>query len=189
MPSPTPEFANDATFGPDGTVPLNNSVTNAKVAAGAAIDFSKLAALPSTQILVGSGANVATAVAMTGDATISNTGVVTVAGATGTFTAGGRFIGTVTASSGPGAVAVTGLVHQITTTGVGDALTLANGSAGQFLSIIYVAEAAGADTAILTPTTLAGGNTITFNALGDTAFLVYSATGGWYMLGGSAVIV
>jgi hypothetical protein len=50
-------------------------IVNADISASAAIAFSKLAALPSTQILVGSASNVATAVAMSGDVTISNTGV------------------------------------------------------------------------------------------------------------------
>lgn len=54
-------------------------ITNADVAANAAISFSKLAALLSTKVLVGSAGNVATAVTMTGDVTISNTGVTTVA--------------------------------------------------------------------------------------------------------------
>ena len=94
----------------------------------------------------------------------------------------------VTTSSGPGAVAITGAIHEITTTATGNALTLANGVNGQHLTIIYVAEAAGADTAILTPTTLAGGTTITFNAVGDSANLVYSSNGGWYFLGGAAVV-
>ena len=52
-------------------------IVNADINAAAAIAFSKLAALPSTQILVGSAGNVATAVALSGDATISNTGVLT----------------------------------------------------------------------------------------------------------------
>lgn len=51
------------------------AVENSDVDAAAAIDFSKLAALPSAQILVGSGSNVATAVAVTGDITVSNAGV------------------------------------------------------------------------------------------------------------------
>lgn len=51
------------------------AIVNADINAAAAIAFSKLAALPSTQILVGSAGNVATAVAMSGDVTIGNTGV------------------------------------------------------------------------------------------------------------------
>lgn len=54
-------------------------VNNAKIAAAAAIAFSKLAALPSTNILVGNASNVATAVAISGDATLSNAGALTVA--------------------------------------------------------------------------------------------------------------
>ncbi len=50
-------------------------IVNADVNASAAIDFSKLASLTSTNILVGSAGNVATSVAMTGDVTIGNTGV------------------------------------------------------------------------------------------------------------------
>ena len=67
----------------------NGNITNANIAAGAAIAFNKLAALPSGQIIVGSVGNVPTAVPMTGDATISPTGVVTIAGpAGGSFTPG-----------------------------------------------------------------------------------------------------
>lgn len=50
-------------------------VSNAQVAAAAAIDFSKLASLTSGNILVGNGSNVATSVAVTGDVTITNAGV------------------------------------------------------------------------------------------------------------------
>jgi hypothetical protein len=51
------------------------AITNAKVNATAAIDFSKLATLASTNILVGSAGGVATSTAVTGDVTIGNTGV------------------------------------------------------------------------------------------------------------------
>lgn len=57
----------------------NLTITNADVAAGAAIDYSKLAPLPSGDILVGSNANVPTARAVTGDITLSNTGVTAIA--------------------------------------------------------------------------------------------------------------
>jgi hypothetical protein len=55
-----------------------DSIVNADINSAAAIAFSKLAALPSAQILVGSAGNVATAVAVTGDVTISNAGVTTI---------------------------------------------------------------------------------------------------------------
>lgn len=54
-------------------------ISNTQVNAAAAIAFSKLAALPSTNILVGNGSNVATATAMSGDATLSNAGALTLA--------------------------------------------------------------------------------------------------------------
>jgi len=50
-------------------------IVNADINASAAIAFSKLATLSSTNILVGSSGNVAASVAMTGDVTIGNTGV------------------------------------------------------------------------------------------------------------------
>lgn len=55
------------------------AVTNAKVSASAAIAFSKLAALTAANILVGNASNVPTAVAMSGDATLSNAGAITIA--------------------------------------------------------------------------------------------------------------
>lgn len=71
-------MSGDATIIASGALTIANSaINNAKVDAAAAIDFSKLAALPSAQILVGSAGNVATAVAMSGDTTISNAGAVT----------------------------------------------------------------------------------------------------------------
>ena len=55
------------------------SIVNAEIDSNAAIAFSKLAALTSGSILVGSSGNVATAVVPTGDVTISNTGVTAIA--------------------------------------------------------------------------------------------------------------
>jgi hypothetical protein len=54
------------------------AITNAAINAAAAIAWSKMAALPSAQILVGSGLGVATPVAMTGDVFINNAGVTTI---------------------------------------------------------------------------------------------------------------
>jgi hypothetical protein len=58
---------------------LAGSITNTDINASAAIAFSKLAALTSANILVGNGSNVATSVALSGDATLSNAGVLTIA--------------------------------------------------------------------------------------------------------------
>lgn len=67
---------------PDANIELVNTsdgtISNSNVNASADIAFSKLESLVSTNILVGSGSAVATSVAMSGDATINNTGVVSV---------------------------------------------------------------------------------------------------------------
>lgn len=53
----------------------DGAITNAKVNAAAAIDFSKLAALTSGNMLIGSAGNVATSVTPSGDVTFTNAGV------------------------------------------------------------------------------------------------------------------
>lgn len=73
-------MSGDVTISNTGVTAISAGViVNADINAAAAIAFSKLAALPSAQILVGSAGNVATAVAVTGDVTISNTGVTAIA--------------------------------------------------------------------------------------------------------------
>ena len=94
-----------------------------------------------------------------------------------------------TTTSGAGAVAITGSIHEVTTTGTGNALTLANGAEGQLLTVVYVAEGAGTDTAILTPSNLAGTpTTITFNAIGDAVRLQFTA-GTWFIIGANGVTI
>lgn len=83
-----------------------------------------------------------------------------------------------TTSSGAGAISITGAIHEITSTGVGDAMTLADGTEGQHLIIIHATDGG---SAIVTPTNLAGGTTLTFTAAGDTAHLIFTA-GEWYAL-------
>jgi len=53
----------------------NTTILNSKINASAAIDYSKLAALTSANLLIGSAGNVATVTAITGDVTITNGGV------------------------------------------------------------------------------------------------------------------
>jgi hypothetical protein len=107
---------------------------------------------------------------------------------TGNQTFNGAIIGTVQALSGPGAVNVTQLTTAFTSTGTGDALTLADGVAGQLKMIVYVAEAAGADTGILTPTNLGAGTTITFNDVGDSVTLQFIGTD-WWVIGLRGAVV
>lgn len=92
-----------------------------------------------------------------------------------------------TTSSGAGAVGITGSIHEITTTGTGDALSLANGTEGQRIVIVYVAEGAGTDTAVITPTSMAGGTTVTFSVIGQRADGVFTA-GKWFFIAQGAVI-
>lgn len=54
-----------------------DTIVNADINSAAAIAFSKLATLASGNVLVGSAGGVATSVALSGDATVSNTGVLT----------------------------------------------------------------------------------------------------------------
>ena len=107
---------------------------------------------------------------------------------TGTQTFAGAIVGSVQALSGPGAVNVTTLTTAFTSTGTGDALTLADGVAGQFKAIVYVAEAAGADTGVLTPTNFGNGTTITFNAVGESVLLQFLGTDWWIVSNNGATV-
>jgi hypothetical protein len=70
----------DITMSNTGVAAIASGViVDADINASAAIAFSKLATLPSTDILVGSAGGVATAVAVTGDIALSNTGVTSIA--------------------------------------------------------------------------------------------------------------
>lgn len=98
---------------------------------------------------------------------------------TGNQTFNGALIEGVQALSGAGAVNITQPVTAFTSTATGNALTLADGVAGQLKTIVYVAEAAGGDTGILTPTNLGAGTTITFNNVGDACTLQFIGTDWW----------
>jgi hypothetical protein len=102
--------------------------------------------------------------------------------ATATSVATGPVFGTVQSLSGPGAVNITTLTTAFTSTATGNALTLADGAAGQIKTIVYVAEAAGGDTGVLTPTNLGSATTITFNAVGDSVTLQFIGAD-WWVIG------
>ena len=93
--------------------------------------------------------------------------------------------GTVQALSGAGAVNITTAVTALTTTGASQALTLANGAAGQFKTIVHTVDGG---SAVLTPTTAIGFTTITFTNVGDTVQLFYSSTG-WAVIGSKGVTI
>ena len=108
---------------------------------------------------------------------------------TGAITVGTSYSNIITGSvqslSGAGAVTLTDLITEVTTTGA-DALTLANGSAGQVKIITMIVDGGNGT---LTPTTLAGGTTITFNDVGDGVVLVYSTTVGWVVVGNNGATI
>ena len=106
----------------------------------------------------------------------------------GTQTFSGAIVGSVQSLSGAGAVNLTTLTTAFTSTATGNALTLADGAVGQLKAVVYVAEAAGADTGVLTPANFGNGTTITFNTVGDSVLLQFLGTDWWVVsLNGAAV--
>ena len=102
-----------------------------------------------------------------------------------TATLSGNLIGPIQALSGAGAVNVTQLTTAFTSSGVLDALTLADGTAGQIKTIVHVVDGG---SGILTPTTPLGYATITFNAAGDSVTLQFF-TQGWAIIGSKGVTI
>ena len=92
----------------------------------------------------------------------------------GTIFAGFFPLGAPQALAGPGAANITAYQTQFTSTGTGDAITLADATQiGQMKRIDYVAEAAGADTGVIT---LSGYTSITLNAIGDYVVVIFDGT-------------
>lgn len=108
--------------------------------------------------------------------------------ATATTLTTGPVNGTVQTLNGAGAVDITTMTTAFTSSATGNALTLADGASGQIKNIVYVAEVAGADTGILTPTNLGNGTTITFNNVGDSVQLQFIASNWWVIAINGAVI-
>jgi hypothetical protein len=150
----TPATSAVLTIADGKTLTVNNSITFAGT------DATTMT-LPSTNATL---ARTDAAQTFTGDQTFNN------------------ILGTVQSLSGAGAVNITQLTTAFTSTATGDALTLANGVVGELKTIVYVAETAGADTGILTPTTRVGYATITFTNVGDSVTLQYF-TQGWAIIG------
>ena len=88
------------------------------------------------------------------------------------------FDSTPQALTAAGAVNITTAVTTIASAGV-IALTLADGAVGQIKIIVMITDGG---TATLTPTTMANGSTLAFADAGDTATLMWIATG-WAVIG------
>jgi len=99
---------------------------------------------------------------------------------TGAFTTSATYNATITGGvqslSGAGAVDLTNLVTELTTTGA-NALTLADGTTSGQVKIVNMIVDGGDGT--LTPVTFANGTTITFDAVAESATLVWNSTIGW----------
>lgn len=98
---------------------------------------------------------------------------------TGNVVIGHGLTGTPQSLSGAGAINVTSLITNVTTTGA-NALTLADGVNGQ---IKIIANPVSAGTGTLTPTTKTGYTTIAFTAAGQGVVLVFVTTQGWICVG------
>jgi hypothetical protein len=103
----------------------------------------------------------------------STTGAVTVNSSFGTDVV----LGT-QSLSGAGAVDVTNAFTSLTTSGVSQALTLADGVVGEMKIIVHAVDGG---SAVLTPTTKIGFSTVTFAAVGDSVTLIYTSAG-WAIL-------
>ena len=93
---------------------------------------------------------------------------------------GATITGGVKSLSGAGAVDLTNLVTELTTAAGAAAVTLADGTtSGQIKIITMVVDGGG--TATVTPTTFASGTTLAFDAVAETATLVWNSSIGWIL--------
>lgn len=93
---------------------------------------------------------------------------------------------TAQSSTGTSTADLTKAVTELTLSSGSDAASLANGTVGQIKIFVVVG---GSGSCVLTPTTLNGGTTITFNGIGDAVTLLYVATVGWTVIGSNSVVV
>lgn len=87
--------------------------------------------------------------------------------------------------SGAGAVDIINAFTSLTTTGVSQALTLADGAVGELKVIVHTVDGG---SAVLTPTTAIGFTTVTFTNVGDSVSLIYTSAG-WAVIGSRGVTI
>jgi hypothetical protein len=140
------------------------SITNGKVSATAAIALSKLASGTSGQIIVANASGVPTYVALSGDATISDTGVLTI---------GGNRVTLGDDTTGAYVATVTGTANQVTVSGSGSetaAVTLslpqdiATTSSTTFAGITITGSASVAGNVVYNITTASVANSASISA-------------------------
>jgi len=154
-----------------------NKITFTAPAATATLTIANTKVLTVSNTLTLAGTDGTTVTFPSTNATVARTDAAQTFVGTQTFS--GAIVGSAQALSGAGAVNLTTTTTKFTSTATGNALTLADGVEGQIKVIVYVAEAAGADTGILTPTNLGAGTTITFNDVGDACVLQFLGTDWW----------
>ena len=94
--------------------------------------------------------------------------------------------GAAQAISGAGAVTLTGVFTEFTSTGAGDALTLADGSEiGQMKTVTHIVDGG---SGVLTPATFVDGTTITFTTIGESWTGMWTVAG-WVTISRTAGIV
>jgi hypothetical protein len=95
-----------------------------------------------------------------------------------------------TYSTNPTAISVATPATKLTTTGTGNAFSLANGTAdGQRKTIALDVKGGGGDTAIVTPTTCSGFTTATLAAVGDTVEMMWVTTRGWMVTASKGTVI
>ena len=103
-------------------------------------------------------------------------------------TYGATITGGVQSLSGAGAVDLTNLVTELTTAAGAAAVTLADGTtSGQIKIINMIVDGGG--TATVTPVTFASGTTLAFDAVAESATLVWNSTIGWVLSADRGVTV
>jgi hypothetical protein len=88
--------------------------------------------------------------------------------------------------SGNGAIPVNDFATGLITSGAASAVTLADGYEGQF-KLVVMKTRDGSHNAVVTPTNLTGGSTITFSLAGQYVLLQFTG-GSWLALGGNVAI-
>lgn len=95
--------------------------------------------------------------------------------------------GTAQVATDPATISLTGVLSRFSKTGASNSTpTLADGVEGQRKIIVLVAQASTGDL-VITPTNLWGGTTITLDAVGESAELVFVG-GKWLMVGGTGAL-